>query len=93
MIILTLFALDVEVRRALETGARFYVLSSARERDFIRVSRDVHGGKRSLPSEIAAQLADCGEDGPTVREVKVQLVAPGNRNRDVADKLSVGKDD
>ena len=91
IIILTTFAGDVEVRRALDGGARSYLLKSTRSKDIVRVIREVHTGKKSIPSEIAAQLADyCGDDGLTDREIEVlQLVAAGNRNRDVAEKLSV----
>jgi DNA-binding NarL/FixJ family response regulator len=94
IIILTTFAGDVEVRRALDAGARSYVLKSTRSKDIMRVIREIHAGKRSIPSEIAAQLADhCGDDGLTIREIEVlQLVAAGNRNRDVAEKLSVAED-
>jgi DNA-binding NarL/FixJ family response regulator len=94
IIILTTFAGDVEVRRALDAGARSYLLKSTRARDIMRVIREVQAGKKSIPSEIAAQLADyCGDDGLTVREVEVlQLVAAGNRNRDVAEKLSVAEE-
>lgn len=94
IIILTTFAGDVEVRRALDAGARSYVLKSTRSKDIVRVIREVHAGKRSIPSEIAAQLADyCGDDRLTVREIEVlQLVAAGNRNRDVAGKLSVAEE-
>jgi DNA-binding NarL/FixJ family response regulator len=94
VVILTTFAGDVEVRRALEAGARSYMLKSTRAREIMRVIREVHAGRKSIPSEIAAQLADyCGEDGLTAREIEVlQLVAAGNRNRDVAEKLSVGEE-
>src|SRR6516162_4538572 len=52
IIILTTFAGDVEVRRALEAGARGYVLKSMPPRDLAEVIRQVHAGKKRVPPEI-----------------------------------------
>ena len=94
IIILTTFAGDVEVRRALDAGARSYLLKSTCRQDIVRVIREVHAGKRSIPSEIAADLAEhFADDVPTGREVEVlQLIAAGSRNREVAEKLSISEE-
>jgi DNA-binding NarL/FixJ family response regulator len=94
IIILTTFDGDVEVRRALEAGARSYLMKSTRATEIVRVIRDVHAGKKSIPSEIAAHLAEhYGDDGLTAREIEVlRLIAEGNRNRDVGEKLSISED-
>jgi DNA-binding NarL/FixJ family response regulator len=94
VIILTTFAGDVEVRRALDAGARAYLLKSTRSKDLVRVIREVHAGRRSIPPEIAAHLADhYGDDGLTVREIEVlRLIAAGDRNRDVAGQLSISEE-
>jgi DNA-binding NarL/FixJ family response regulator len=94
IIILTTFAGDVEIRRALDAGARSYLLKSTRSNDIVRVIREVHAGKMSIPPEIAAHLAEhFGDDGLTVRELEVlRLMAAGDRNRDVAVKLSISED-
>ena len=94
IIILTTFAGDVEIRRALEAGARSYLLKSTRSKDVVRVIREVHAGKISIPPDIAAHLAEhYGDDGLTVRELDVlRLMAAGDRNRDVADKLSISEE-
>ena len=91
IIILTTFAGDVEIRRALDAGARSYLLKSTRSKDMVRVIREVHTGKMSIPPEIAAHLAEhYGDDGLTAREIDVlRLIAAGDRNRDVAEKLSI----
>ena len=53
--------------------------------------RQVHSGKRKIPAEIAAHLAEhYSDEALTQREVEVlQQVAGGNRNRDIADKLFI----
>jgi DNA-binding NarL/FixJ family response regulator len=94
IIILTTFAGDVEIRRALQAGARSYLLKSSRTKDVVRVIREVHAGKVSIPPDIAAHLAEhYGDDGLTSREVDVlRLIAGGDRNRDIADRLSISEE-
>ena len=91
VIILTTFAGDVEIQRALQAGARAYTLKSMPPRELVEVIRHVHSGKRKIPAEIAAHLAEhYSDEALTQREVEVlQHVAGGNRNRDIADKLFI----
>lgn len=91
VIILTTFAGDVEIQRALEAGARAYVLKSTPPKELVEVIRQVHAGKKRIPAEIAAHLAEhYSDEGLTVREIEVlKQVAGGNRNRDIADKLFI----
>ena len=91
VIILTTFAGDVEIQRALEAGARAYMLKSMPPKDLVEVIRQVHAGKKRIPAEIAAHLAEhYSDEALTVREVEVlQQVASGCRNRDIAEKLFI----
>jgi DNA-binding NarL/FixJ family response regulator len=91
IIILTTFAGDVEIQRALEAGARAYILKSMPPKELVEVIRQVHVGKRRIPPEIAANLAEhYSDEALTVREVEVlRHIAGGNRNRDIADKLFI----
>jgi DNA-binding NarL/FixJ family response regulator len=91
IIILTSFGGDVEIQRALEAGARAYVLKSMPPRELVDVIRQVHAGKRRIPPEIAAHLAEhFTDESLTDREVEVlQQIAGGNRNRDIAEKLFI----
>jgi len=91
VIILTTFAGDVEIQRALEAGARAYVLKSMPPRELVEVIRQVHSGKKRIPAEIAAHLAEhYSDEALTGREVEVlRQIAGGNRNRDIADKLFI----
>src|SRR5258705_8229915 len=58
IIILTTFANDVEIQRALEAGARAYMLKSMPPNELVEVIRQVHVGKKRIPPEIAAHLAE-----------------------------------
>src|SRR5438034_3207601 len=94
IIMLTTFEGDVEIQRALEAGARGYLLKSMPPRDLVAVIQQVHAGKKRIPSEIAAQLAEhLGEEDLTPREMEVlRHVADGNRNRDIAEKLFISEE-
>jgi DNA-binding NarL/FixJ family response regulator len=91
IIILTTFEGDVEIQRALEAGARAYMLKSMPPKDMIDTIRQVHGGTKRVPPEIASHLAEHYSDEPlTTREIEVlSQIAGGNRNRDIADKLFI----
>jgi DNA-binding NarL/FixJ family response regulator len=91
VIILTTFLGDVEVQRALEAGARAYILKSTPPKELVEVIRQVHAGKKRIPAEIAAHLAEhYADEALTGREIEVlSQVAGGNRNRDIAEKLFI----
>jgi DNA-binding NarL/FixJ family response regulator len=91
IIILTTFAGDVEIHRALEAGARAYVLKSMPPKELVDIIRQVHAGKKRIPPEIAAHLAEhYSDEALTGREIEVlQQIAGGNRNRDIAEKLFI----
>jgi len=91
IIMLTTFAGDVEIRRALEAGARAYVLKSMPPKELVEVIRQVHAGKKRIPAEIAAHLAEhYSDEALTEREIEVlKQIAGGNRNRDIAEKLFI----
>src|SRR5271154_2382915 len=94
VIMLTTFEGDVEVQRALEAGARGYMLKSMPPKDLVEAIRHVHAGKKRIPQEIAAHLAEHYSDETlTAREVEVlQQIAGGNRNRDIAEKLFISEE-
>ena len=91
IIILTTFAGDVEIQHALGSGARAYILKSMPPKELVEVIRQVHAGKKRIPAEIAANLAEhYMDEALTGREVEVlSQIAGGNRNRDIADKLFI----
>lgn len=91
IIILTTFEGDVEIQRALEAGARGYLLKSMPPKELLEVIRQVHAGKKRIPAQIAAQLAEhLSDESLTGREIEVlSQIAGGNRNRDIAEKLFI----
>jgi DNA-binding NarL/FixJ family response regulator len=85
---------DVEIRRALEAGARGYILKSMPPKDLIEAIRQVHAGKKRIPPEIAAHLAEHYSDETlTTREIEVlKQIGGGNRNRDIAERLFISEE-
>ena len=94
VIMLTTFEGDVDVQRALKAGARGYLLKSMPPAQMLTMIRQVHAGKKCVPAEIAAGLAEhLGDESLSQREVEVlQQIAAGNRNRDIAAKLFIAEE-
>ena len=94
IVMLTTFEGDVEIQRALAAGARGYVLKSMPPNELTDVIRQVHAGKKRIPPQVAAQLAEHLADEPlTERERDVlQHIAGGNRNRDIGEKLFISEE-
>lgn len=94
IIMLTTFEGDVEIQRALEAGARGYMLKTMPPRELLDVIRQVHAGKKRIPPQIAAQLAEhLSDEALTGREIEVlQQVAEGNRNRDISERLFISEE-
>jgi DNA-binding NarL/FixJ family response regulator len=93
-IILTTFAGDVQAARALKAGAVGYLLKSTLDSELIDAIRRVHAGHRSIPKEIAAKLAEhFHQDDLSTRELEVlKVVAEGNSNKIVADRLNISEE-
>jgi DNA-binding NarL/FixJ family response regulator len=94
IVMLTTFEGDVEIQRALAAGARGYILKNMPPRDLVDVVRQVHAGKKRIPTEVAAQLAEhVSDEALTEREREVlRHVAGGNRNRDIAQQLFISEE-
>jgi DNA-binding NarL/FixJ family response regulator len=94
IIMLTTFEGDVEIQRALQAGARGYMLKSMPPKDLLEVIRQVHTGKKRIPPQLATRLAEhMSDEDLTAREVEVLIqIAKGNRNRDIAEKLFIAEE-
>ncbi len=94
IIVFTTFEGDTEIRRALAAGARSYMLKSTLPNDLTETIRQVHAGKKRIPQEVAARLAEhLGDEVLSEREVEVlQRVMGGNRNRDIAERLYISEE-
>jgi DNA-binding NarL/FixJ family response regulator len=92
-IVLTTYQGDVQALRALKAGAAGYLLKNMLRKDLVTTIRTVHSGRRYIPPEIAAELADhVTDDALTEREVEIlRRVAMGNSNKIIADRLKVSE--
>jgi DNA-binding NarL/FixJ family response regulator len=84
---------DGEIQRALRSGAFGYVLKSMPFEELLAVIRSVHLGKRRVPAEVAALIAEhLGEEDLTPREIEVlQLIRDGFKNKQIANELSISE--
>jgi DNA-binding NarL/FixJ family response regulator len=94
IIVLTTYAGDVQVLRALQAGARGYLLKTSVDTELLAAIRSVHGGKKTLSTEASYQLAEHATDESlTPAEIDVlRLIAAGNANKQIADRLAVTED-
>lgn len=94
IIMLTTFEGDVEIQRALEAGARGYMLKSMPRKQLVEMIRNVHLGKKHIPPEVAHHIAEhLGEETLSKREIDVlQKIAGGNRNSDIASLLFISEE-
>ena len=93
IIVLTTYAGDVQVLRALQAGARGYLLKTLVDTELLTTIRSVHAGKKTLSPEASYQLAEhATDDSLTPAEIDVlRLIATGNANKQIADRLSVDR--
>jgi DNA-binding NarL/FixJ family response regulator len=91
IIVLSTYSGDVQVLQAIKAGARGYIVKGHVHRELLNAIRSVHAGHKRIPPEIAAELAEhAADDSLSSREIDVlRLVAAGNANKQIADKLSI----
>jgi DNA-binding NarL/FixJ family response regulator len=91
VLMLTAYDGDEEIYKALQAGARGYVLKSSSGEKLIPAVRAVAAGQRWIPKEIASRLAARNEfEELTPREVQVlRQLAKGLANKEIADVLKI----
>lgn len=91
IIVLTTYAGDVQVLRALKAGARAYLLKNLLHKELLETIRAVHAGKKAISPDASFELAEhATDDALTAGEVEVlRLIASGNANKQIADQLSI----
>jgi DNA-binding NarL/FixJ family response regulator len=94
IVMLTTFEGDVDIQRSLAAGARGYLLKNMPPKELVEAVRQVHAGRKRIPQEVAAQLAEhIADEALTVREIEVLLqVSGGNRNREIAEHLAISEE-
>jgi DNA-binding NarL/FixJ family response regulator len=94
VVMLTTVDGDAAIQRALAAGARGFMLKSMPPKTLLEGIRQVHAGRKRIPPEVAARLAEhLGDEALTEREIEVlRFVAEGNRNRDIAVRLFISEE-
>lgn len=93
VIILTTYDTDEDIYRGLQAGARGYLLKDATAEELTLAVRQVHTGKRYIPSNVALKLAERMEtDDLTSRERDVlNLMVLGSSTAGLAEALNVSE--
>jgi|SRR5581483_2078193 len=91
IIMLTTYSGDVQIMRAMQVGARAYLLKNALDNELLTTIRAVHGGKKALSAEASFELAEHStSEALTPAEIDVlRLIAGGNANKEIAARLGV----
>jgi DNA-binding NarL/FixJ family response regulator len=94
IVMLSSYEGDIDIKRALQAGAQGYLLKGMESRELLEEIRLVHSGKRHIPPLVASKMAEhFTDDALTTREAEVlEQVAAGNRNKEIAFKLSISED-
>lgn len=92
IIVLTTYGGDAQVLRALRAGARAYILKG-HDRELLETIHTVMEGRKRIPPEVAAELAEhATDDELSAREIEVlSLIADGNSNKQIADRLFIAE--
>ena len=93
VIIVTTSDSDGEIQRAIRAGASAYVLKSMPKNELLEVIRSVHSGRKHIPPDVAARLAEhLGEEDLSSRELQVlRLIRDGYRTKEISDKLAIAE--
>ncbi|MEW6306627.1 MAG: response regulator transcription factor [Verrucomicrobiota bacterium] len=93
VIVFSSYSGDENVRRAVEAGARAYLLKSGPHTDLMTAIRAVHQGQLYLPPSVAADLAQyVARPGLNDEELEVlRLVVAGKINKEIAEVLHVSE--
>jgi DNA-binding NarL/FixJ family response regulator len=94
IIVLTTYAGDVQILRAVKAGAQAYLLKNTFHEELIDTIRAVYAGKKKLSAEASYEIAEHStDDALTPAEISVlRLIAAGNANKEIADQLSLAED-
>ena len=92
-IVLTTYDGDEDIYRALQAGARAYLLKGMTTEELVAAIRAVHAGRSHIPAAIAQKLAErMGVEELTPRESDVlEQIAHGHSNKEIAVELAISE--
>lgn len=84
---------EEEIYRAMQAGARGYVLKSMLREELLRAIREVHQGRKYLDPVVGSRLAErLSHRSLTTREVEIlRMVARGLGNKEIAQALNIAE--
>jgi two-component system NarL family response regulator len=90
-IVLTSFETDEDIYRAVQAGAQGYLLKDTSFQDMVEAIRSVHAGRRYIPRQIAARLAErMMRTELTSRELEIlKMLAKGPTNKQIGHALGI----
>jgi two-component system NarL family response regulator len=93
IIVLTTFDGDEDIFRALQAGARGYLLKGSDTDELVSAIHAVHAGKSRIPAPVAERLAErMSNPALTERETDVlRLIVGGNSNKEIASALFISE--
>lgn len=93
IVVLTTFDGDEDIYRALQAGAKGYLLKGMDLSELTEAIRTVHAGKTRIPSRVAEKLAErMGGASLTARELEVlKLIVAGKSNKDIGNALFISE--
>jgi len=94
VIVLTTFDMDEDIYRAMDSGAKSYLLKDTPEDELAATIRAVHAGEEKLAPKLAERLAQ-RQKRPELsqREMEVlQLLVRGRSNKEIASSLFITED-
>jgi two-component system NarL family response regulator len=94
VIVVTTYDLDEDIYRAIQAGAKSYLLKDMPREEVTETIRAVHRGKHKLPPGVLSRLEQrARREDLTVREMEIlQLIVKGRSNKEISSALFISED-
>ena len=94
VIVVTTYDLDEDIFRAIQAGAKSYLLKDMPRDEVIQTIRDVHRGKHKLPPGVMNRLEERSRRQElSEREMEIlQLIVKGRSNKEISSALFIAED-
>jgi DNA-binding NarL/FixJ family response regulator len=94
VIVLTTYDSDEDIYRAIQSGAKSYLLKDMAKDEIVETIRAVEAGESSLPPSVATRLAERQKrEELSQKEMEVlQLLVKARSNKEIASELFISED-